>query len=64
MKTAKLVDSLDAEAARFTQLAKEYLFQAYHRSGGINDLDKRLVRDHEIRAETYKDAARMAVKTN
>lgn len=54
------IDRLDAEAVRFKQLAKDTALSALHKSPDgrvINELDARLTRDHEIRAETYHAAA-------
>jgi hypothetical protein len=58
MKNAVLIDYLDKEAERFKQLAKEYALKALLNHG--NTEDAQTARNHLIRAETYKDAARIA----
>lgn len=62
MKNAPLVDYLDREAMRFKAKATEHAYAALKKGDGlsINEKDARLIRDHEIRSETFKEAARIA----
>jgi hypothetical protein len=56
---------LNAEADRFAAKAKDLLMLTWHRLGDkttISEKDARLIRDHEIRAEVYRSAARIAVE--
>jgi hypothetical protein len=57
-KKSALVDYFDLEAERFKQLAKEYALKALLNHGNTDDAQT--ARNHLIRAETYKDAARIA----
>jgi hypothetical protein len=57
--------TLEAEAARFRNLANEHIVKFHHKwttsapgSCKIDD-DLRLIRDHEIRAETFATAAKL-----
>jgi hypothetical protein len=63
MKTSPLINYLETEALRFKQLAQQLSLAALHKSPdgrSINELDARLIRDHEVRAETYTIAATIA----
>lgn len=63
MKNSALVKYLENEAAKFTAKASAHAMRALHGSPdgrSINELDARLIRDHEIRAETYKTSATIA----
>lgn len=54
--------TLDDEARRYKKLAQEAALSALKKSADgktINDLDARLIRDHEIRAESFKTAAKI-----
>jgi len=58
----KHIDRLESEAALYSQFAKDHAARALHRSAdgrSINELDARRIRDHEIRAESFKTAARL-----
>ena len=60
MKKTALVSYLESEAERFKQKAQQHAITALHKSPdgrSINELDARLIRDHEVRAETFKAAA-------
>ena len=61
MKNAPLIDYLDKEAIRFTELAKDQALYLL-KNPTANDAAKRQrsAEDHLVRAETYKDAARIA----
>lgn len=62
MKVTMMEELLVQEHLRFTNLAREAMARALHKSAdgrSINELDARLIRDHEIRAETFKAAARL-----
>ena len=51
---------LNAEGARFQALAQTAALKALHKSPDgktINDQDARMIRDHEIRAESFASAA-------
>jgi hypothetical protein len=51
-----LANLLTTEAARYKAKADALIVADYHK-GATNDADKRLIRDHEIRSETFKTAA-------
>jgi hypothetical protein len=59
MKNSALIDYLDKEAARFTQLAKEAALKNLLNHGNTNHATT--AREHLVRAETYKDAARIVL---
>lgn len=62
MKQPKFVETLLGEAERYNGKAQEHAMSALRRSEDgrtITALDARLIRDHEVRAETYKAAARI-----
>ena len=61
MKNAPLVDYLDREAARFTELAKELALNLLKNPYAADvEKKKRHAEDHLVRAETYNAAARIA----
>ncbi len=63
MKKNTLIPTLEAEAERFKAKAQDHALAALHQSAdgrSISELDARLIRDHEIRSETYRAAARFA----
>lgn len=47
------------EASRFKARSDELIVKAYHSAGLPNAETARLIRDHEIRAESFKEAARL-----
>lgn len=54
--------TLDDEARRYKKLAAETALSALNKSADgktITDADARLIRDHEIRAESFKTAAKI-----
>lgn len=54
--------TLDDEARRYKKLAAEIAMAALKKSADgktITDLDARLIRDHEIRAESFKTDAKI-----
>jgi len=66
MKNQDLLDRFEGEAARFTQLAKEHALRAVNRildrpaeTRFLGEVDLRIIRDHMIRAETFKEAAHL-----
>lgn len=62
MKITLMEEALLGEHLRFAALAREVAILALHKSADgrtINEADARLIRDHEIRAETFKVAARL-----
>jgi hypothetical protein len=65
MKNAGLIDKLDREAMRFTELAKDLSLDLL-KNPYSPDLEKkkRKAEDHLVRAETYKDAARIVTGGN
>lgn len=67
MKKSALIQYLTREADRFKTKAKEHAFSALRKSAdgrSINEDDARLIRDHEIRSETYLSAANIAAGHN
>ena len=59
----KITVTLESEAARFTDLAKVIALQLLHHPARADvDALKRKAQDHLLRAETYRDAARLADK--
>ena len=63
MSTKALTDKLNTEADRYKRLAETTALSALHKSADrrtINDLDARMIRDHEIRAETFRTCAKLA----
>lgn len=65
MIVTKIVPALEAEAARFKDKTRELAMTALRKSAdgrSITELDARLIRDHEMRSETYLDAARIVEK--
>lgn len=60
---APLSATLDLEADRYKRLAETTALSALHKSADgrtINDLDARMIRDHEMRAETFRTCAKLA----
>lgn len=67
MKKSALILYLERESDRFKDKAKNHALTALHKSPdgrSINEQDARLIRDHEVRAETYKTAATIAAGHN
>lgn len=67
MKNAAIIDYLDKEAVRFKARAIDATYAAINKSPDkrtITELDARLIRDHEIRSQTFKDAARIVAGHN
>lgn len=67
MKKSALIQYLEREADRFNAKAKDHAMKALHKSPdgrSINEQDARLIRDHEVRSETYKAAAAIAAGHN
>jgi hypothetical protein len=67
MKKSALIQYLEREADRFKTKAKDAALSALHKSPegrSINEQDARLIRDHEIRSETYLAAASIAAGHN
>lgn len=61
-KNTLLVDALDMEAARFTELAKDISLDLLKNPFAPDvEKKKRKAQDHLLRAETYKDAVRLAL---
>ncbi len=57
-----LVDYLDKEAIRFTEMAKDISLDLLKNPFAPDvEKKKRRAQDHLLRAETYKDAARIAL---
>jgi len=51
---------LRAEADRYLALARDHAIKSLHKNADgrtITELDARLIRDHELRAECFKEAA-------
>ena len=60
MKNSAAIDHLDREAQRFTSLAKDLALNVLKNPDGICAFkNKRQAEDHLVRAETFKDAARI-----
>jgi len=57
MTLKQITEKFDTESTRFKELADHLIVAAYHKEGGATERDKRLIRDHEVRAETYATAA-------
>lgn len=63
MTPKALTSRLNAEADRYKRLAETTALSALHKSADgrtINDLDARMIRDHEMRAETFRTCAKLA----
>jgi hypothetical protein len=62
MKNKALAEHLKTEADRFKRLAETKALESLHKGDGrnITELDARMIRDHEIRAETYRTCATLA----
>lgn len=63
MNLMKLQKHLSLQAAHFQTKAREIAMSGLRKSADgktITDADARLIRDHEIRAEVFATAARMA----
>ncbi len=57
MKNTPIIDHLDKEAERFKQLAKDHALKSLLNGGDTEAAQT--AKNHLIRAETYKDAARI-----
>lgn len=58
----RAAELLVEQAAHFRALAKDQAITSLHKSPdgrSITEQDARLIRDHEIRAETFKTAAKL-----
>lgn len=61
-RVLNVTGTLDDESRRYKKLAQEAALSALKKSADgktINDLAARLIRDHEIRAESFKTAAKI-----
>ena len=60
MKNAAVINYLDREAARYTELAKNISLNLLKNPFDASvEKNKRLAQDHLLRAETFKEAARI-----